>query len=98
MVQCTIYLTAVEATGLSRDLYQAPFCVEFFPTTMRRSSLRPRQIDVHARMAIIREEEDLDAEDDGTGGSSQPHATFRQLVVVRKSCYYIFFFLSNKIF
>ncbi|POM57636.1 Hypothetical protein PHPALM_37823, partial [Phytophthora palmivora] len=47
---------------------------------MRRSSLRPRQIDVHARMRIIREEEDLDADDDGAGGSSQPHATFQQLV------------------
>ncbi|KAF4319562.1 hypothetical protein BBO99_00004645 [Phytophthora kernoviae] len=46
---------------------------------MRRSSLRPRQIDVHARMRIIRSEEDLDADDDG-GGSSQPHATFQQLV------------------
>ncbi|KAG7385899.1 Enhancer of polycomb 2 [Phytophthora pseudosyringae] len=48
---------------------------------MRRSSLRPRQIDIHARMRIIREEEDLDADDDGSAGSSQPHATFRQLVV-----------------
>ncbi|ETL80222.1 hypothetical protein F441_19953 [Phytophthora nicotianae CJ01A1] len=47
---------------------------------MRRSSLRPRQIDIHARMRIIREEEDLDADDDGTGGASQPHATFQQLV------------------
>ncbi|POM59544.1 hypothetical protein PHPALM_31708, partial [Phytophthora palmivora] len=47
---------------------------------MRRSSLRPRQIDVHARMRIIREEEDLDADDDGAGGSSQPHTTFQQLV------------------
>ncbi|OWZ23855.1 hypothetical protein PHMEG_0001218 [Phytophthora megakarya] len=47
---------------------------------MRRSSLRPRQIDVHARMRIIREEEDLDADDDGAGGSSQPRATFQQLV------------------
>ncbi|KAG7386799.1 Enhancer of polycomb 2 [Phytophthora boehmeriae] len=47
---------------------------------MRRSSLRPRQIDVHARMRIIRSEDDLDADDDG-GGSSQPHATFQQLVL-----------------
>ncbi|EEY68738.1 uncharacterized protein PITG_19113 [Phytophthora infestans T30-4] len=47
---------------------------------MRRSSLRPRQIDIHARMRVIREEDDLDADDDGTGGASQPHATFQQLV------------------
>ncbi|KAL3674114.1 hypothetical protein V7S43_000062 [Phytophthora oleae] len=47
---------------------------------MRRSSLRPRQIDIHARMRIIREEEDLDADDDGAAGSSQPHETFQQLV------------------
>ncbi|KAL4155322.1 hypothetical protein PRNP1_007432 [Phytophthora ramorum] len=47
---------------------------------MRRSSLRPRQIDVHARMRIIRSEEDLDADDDGAGGASQTHATFQQLV------------------
>uniref|UniRef100_A0AAV1TZ65 Enhancer of polycomb-like protein n=1 Tax=Peronospora matthiolae TaxID=2874970 RepID=A0AAV1TZ65_9STRA len=47
---------------------------------MRRSSLRPRQIDVHARMAIIRQEDDLEADEDGTGGSSQPHVAFRQLV------------------
>jgi hypothetical protein len=50
---------------------------------MRRSSLRPRQIDVHARMRIIRTEEDLDADDDGAGGGSQPHATFQQLVAVK---------------
>ncbi|CAI5721398.1 unnamed protein product [Peronospora destructor] len=47
---------------------------------MRRSSLRPRQIDVHARMAIIRGEKDLDADEDSTAGSSQPHMTFQQLV------------------
>ncbi|CAH0480796.1 unnamed protein product [Peronospora belbahrii] len=47
---------------------------------MRRSSLRPRQIDVHARMSIIRKEEDLEADDDSTAGSSHPHATFQQLV------------------
>ena len=50
---------------------------------MRRSSLRPRQIDVHSRMAIIRQEEDLEADEDGAGGSCQPHVTFRQLVAVR---------------
>ncbi|KAI9911769.1 hypothetical protein PsorP6_008755 [Peronosclerospora sorghi] len=47
---------------------------------MRRSSLRPRQIDVHARMVIIRKEEDLHADEDSSTGPSQPHATFRQLV------------------
>ncbi|EGZ30133.1 hypothetical protein PHYSODRAFT_472689 [Phytophthora sojae] len=48
---------------------------------MRRSSLRPRQIDVHARMRIIRTEDDLEADDDGTGGATHPHAVFQQLVV-----------------
>ncbi|KAI9919733.1 hypothetical protein PsorP6_017779 [Peronosclerospora sorghi] len=47
---------------------------------MRRSSLRPRQIDVHARMVIIRKEEYLHADEDSSTGPSQPHATFRQLV------------------
>ncbi|KAE9004287.1 hypothetical protein PR003_g17567 [Phytophthora rubi] len=47
---------------------------------MRRSSLRPRQIDVHARMRIIRTEDDLDAEDDGAGGTMQPRVAFQQLV------------------
>ncbi|CAH0493261.1 unnamed protein product [Peronospora farinosa] len=47
---------------------------------MRRSSLRPRQIDVHARMAIIREEKDLNADEEGAAGSSQPHVMFQQLV------------------
>lgn len=60
---------------------------------MRRQSLRPRQIDVHARMRIIRSEEDLDLDDDsggggnasGAGGSSQSiTATFEELVGVRR--------------
>lgn len=51
---------------------------------MRRQSLRPRQIDVHARMRVIRSEEDLVLDEDGTG-SSQPQATFEELVGVR-SC------------
>ncbi|KAL7688203.1 putative enhancer of polycomb protein [Plasmopara halstedii] len=47
---------------------------------MRRSSLRPRQIDIHARMRIIREEEDLEADDDGAAGATQPQTSFQQLV------------------
>ncbi|KAF1330832.1 hypothetical protein FI667_g4693, partial [Globisporangium splendens] len=46
---------------------------------MRRQSLRPRQIDVHARMRIIRSEEDLVLDEDGAG-SSQPQATFEELI------------------
>uniref|UniRef100_K3XAB4 Enhancer of polycomb-like protein n=1 Tax=Globisporangium ultimum (strain ATCC 200006 / CBS 805.95 / DAOM BR144) TaxID=431595 RepID=K3XAB4_GLOUD len=46
---------------------------------MRRQSLRPRQIDVHARMRIIRSEEDLVLDEDGAG-SSQPQTTFEELI------------------
>ncbi|TYZ64444.1 hypothetical protein PybrP1_001703 [[Pythium] brassicae (nom. inval.)] len=52
---------------------------------MRRQSLRPRQIDVHARMRIIRSEEDLVLDDESAGGGtnaggSQPTATFEELI------------------
>lgn len=63
---------------------------------MRRTSLRPRQIDVHARMRIIRREEDLEMDDDGGAGASGaasavsagPSAssgatTFAELIAVR---------------
>lgn len=57
---------------------------------MRRQSLRPRQIDVHARMRIIRREEDLETDDDAGGGPAgtaaggpTPRATFAELVAVR---------------
>lgn len=58
---------------------------------MRRQSLRPRQIDVHARMRIIRSEEDLVVDDDNAGGGgganavgAQPTAaTFEELISVR---------------
>lgn len=54
---------------------------------MRRQSLRPRQIDIHARMRIIRSEEDLVLEDESAGGGnnaggSQPTATFEELIGV----------------
>ncbi|TDH68856.1 hypothetical protein CCR75_005265 [Bremia lactucae] len=52
---------------------------------MRRSSLRPRQIDIHARMKIIREEEDLEVEDDPATGASQPQTSFQQLVANLKA-------------
>lgn len=63
---------------------------------MRRQSLRPRQIDVHARMRIIRREEDLETDDDAgaaaSGASSAGAAassassgatTFAELIAVR---------------
>ncbi|TMW56180.1 hypothetical protein Poli38472_008828 [Pythium oligandrum] len=45
---------------------------------MRRQSLRPRQIDVHARMRIIRSQEDLVMDEDASG--TQPSTTFEELV------------------
>jgi hypothetical protein len=52
--------------------------------TMRRQSLRPRQIDIHARMRIIRSQEDLVIDDDAAG--AQPSTTtFEELVAVRFS-------------
>lgn len=61
---------------------------------MRRQSLRPRQIDIHARMRIVRSAEDLVMDEDATSassavasassaGSGQPHTTtFEELVSV----------------
>ncbi|DAZ96874.1 TPA: hypothetical protein N0F65_008835 [Lagenidium giganteum] len=46
---------------------------------MRRQSLRPRQIDIHARMRIIRSQDDLVMDDDGSG-TTQPLTTFEELV------------------
>ncbi|KAJ0406095.1 hypothetical protein P43SY_008346 [Pythium insidiosum] len=46
---------------------------------MRRTSLRPRQIDVHARMRILRSQEDLDQDDDLAAGAA-PSTTFDELV------------------
>lgn len=65
---------------------------------MRRQSLRPRQIDIHARMRIVRSAEDLVMDEDAASagssattsasgpGPSQPHTTtFEELVSVSLS-------------
>lgn len=46
---------------------------------MRRQSLRPRQIDVHGRMRIIRSQDDLVMDDDGSGVAPSL-TTFDELV------------------